>query len=132
MRNLNLLRYSLIGLCLLFVTLSSNAGIQPNTTPSNMETVIQQKGKKKLSLKERWAMKKLKRMQKKQAKNPQDTQLFSGSLSKIILGIILVLIGAIAILSSIVSLSIGGLLLSIALILVGAVVIAWGALDIVL
>ena len=71
-------------------------------------------------------------MQKKQAKKPQGQQSFDGPLGKIVLGIILIVIGAFAILSSIFALSIGGLLLSIALIVVGAVVIAWGGLDVVL
>lgn len=103
------------------------------STPMEEQVNVEDLSSKKLSIKEKIALKKLEKQAQKKAKQAKKGTKAQGNfLGKVILGIILVILGALVILGGVFSLSIGSLLLGIAGIAVGGVVIAWGVLDIVL
>lgn len=111
----------------MFLSFQSNAKMENSSSPT-YQTTIQKK--KKLTFKERFLIKKLKKRVKK-AESKKAKHSDSGSaLGKIALGILLSIVGAFGILGAILSISLLGLIGSIALIIVGVFVVLWGVLDI--
>lgn len=123
----NYLRYFLFLFVAMFLSFQSNAKMENSSSPT-YQTTIQKK--KKLTFKERFLIKKLKKRVKK-AESKKAKHSDSGSaLGKIALGILLSIVGAFGILGAILSISLLGLIGSIALIIVGVFVVLWGVLDI--
>ena len=105
----------------------SNIDAKMVTNPSIDQQEVISATKSKLSLKERIALRKV---QKQTRKSPKSVTGQTGFFGKLFLGIILIVLGAFAIIGGIFSISLGGLLLGIAGIVVGTLVILWGVLDI--
>jgi hypothetical protein len=123
----NYLRYFLFLFVAMLLSFQSDAKMKNNSSIT-YQTTIQKK--QKLTFKERFLIKKLKkRVKRAEAKKAKHSDGGS-ALGKIALGVLLSIVGAFGILGAIVSISLLGLIGSIALIIVGVFVVLWGVLDI--
>ena len=114
-----LLAFLVFGMSNLEAKLITNSSVQQEEIVSTT--------KSKLSLKDKIALRKV---QKQVKKSPKSVAGQAGFFSKLFLGIILIVLGALVIVGGVFSISIGSLLLGVAGIIVGAIVIVWGVFDI--
>jgi hypothetical protein len=121
-------RFSIVFAFLIFGI--SNIDAKLVTNPDVQQEEIVSAKKSKLSLKEKIALRKVGRLQKQAKTSPKSVAGQSGFFSKIFLGIILIVLGALVIVGSVFTISLGGILLGIAGIVIGALVILFSTLGI--